>query len=89
MSTLLHNACQEAKKGNESLLQQQVRFMGNKLFNEICEQEAVYLVQQLPLTKKVSLFINTSKPDLRTHILNDEENMKDFKTTNARKHVSC
>ena len=53
MSTLFHNACKEARQGNDSL-KKQVRFMGNKLLNasEICGQEAIYLVLQLPLTKK-------------------------------------
>ena len=56
MSTLLYNACKEARNGNDSL-RKQVRFMGNQFLNAtaICAQEAVYLALQLPLTRKTSL----------------------------------
>lgn len=40
MSTLLHNACNEARKGNDTL-RKQVRFMGNQFLNatEICAKK--------------------------------------------------
>ena len=76
MSTLLHNACKEARQGNDSL-RKQVRFMGNKFLNatEISAQEAVYLTLQLPLTKKTRqvIFINTSPPEERTRLLKSQE----------------
>ena len=79
MSTLLHNACKEAREGNDSL-RKQVRFMGNKFLNatEISAQEAVYLTLQLPLTKKTRqvVFINTSPPQERTCIIKNEELLK-------------
>ena len=76
MSTLLHNACKEARQGNDSL-RKQVRFMGNKFLNatETSAQEAVYLTLQLPLTKKTRqvIFINTSPPEERTRLLKSQE----------------
>ena len=76
MSTLLHNACKEAREGNDCL-RKQVRFMGNKFLNatEISAQEAVYLTLQLPLTKKTRqvIFINTSPPEERTRLLKSQE----------------
>ena len=76
MSTLLHNACKEAREGNDCL-RKQVRFMGNKFLNatEISAQEAVYLTLQLPLTKKTRqvTFINTSPPEERTRLLKSQE----------------
>ena len=76
MSTLLHNACKEAREGNDCL-RKQVRFMGNNFLNatEISAQEAVYLTLQLPLTKKTRqvIFINTSPPEERTRLLKSQE----------------
>ena len=81
MSTLLYNACKEARNGNDSL-RKQVRFMGNQFLNatEICAQEAVYLALQLPLTKKTRqvVFINTSAPEDRTRLLKSEELLKEL-----------
>ena len=79
MSTLLHNACKEAKQGNDSL-RKQVRFMGNKFLNatEICAQEAVYLALQLPLFKKTRqvVFINTSPPGKRVQLLKTRSSLE-------------
>ena len=81
MSTLLHNACKEARQGNDSL-RKQVRFMGNKFLNatEMSAQEAVYLTLQLPLTRKTRevVFLNTSPPEERTCILKTEELLKNL-----------
>ena len=81
MSTLLYNACKEARNGNDSL-RKQVRFMGNQFLNatEICAQEAVYLALQLPLTRKTRqvVFINTSAPEDRTRLLKSEELLKEL-----------
>ena len=50
ISRLLETACEEAKSGNKSLVNQ-VRHIGNKFLNavEISAQEAVCLVLQMPL----------------------------------------
>ena len=50
MSELLRKACAKVKEGNTSI-KQQVRDIGNKFLNsvEICAQEAVYLILQLPM----------------------------------------
>jgi hypothetical protein len=72
MSDLLHNACEEAKKGNLSL-KQQVREIGNKFLThvEICAQEAAYLLLQMPLrsSSRRVIFINTCDPANRTFLL--------------------
>jgi len=81
MSTLLHNACKEARQGNDDL-RKQVRFIGNQFLNatEICAQEAVYLALQLPLIKKTRqvTFINSSPPEDRTRLLKSEDTLKEL-----------
>ena len=72
MSDLLRHACEDARKDGGTL-KSQVRAIGNK-FNrhvEISEQEAVYLVLQIPLRKssRGSVFINTSPPEERPFLL--------------------
>ena len=72
MSELLRTACNEARKGN-STVKQQVRDIGNKFLNnvEISVQEAEYIVLQLPMRKssRQVVFINTSPPENRVHLL--------------------
>ena len=72
MSDLLRHACEEARKDGGSI-QNQVRSIGNK-FNrhvEISEQEASYLVLQMPLRKssRGNIFINTSPQEERPFLL--------------------
>ncbi|CAB4001648.1 Hypothetical predicted protein, partial [Paramuricea clavata] len=72
MSELLRKAVDEAKQGNTNI-KQQVRDIGNKFLNsvEICAQEAVYVVLQLPMRKasRSVIFINTSPPAERVELL--------------------
>ena len=76
MSTLLYNACKEARRGNDDL-RKQVRFMGNQFLNatEISAQAAVYLTLQMPLIKKTRqvVFINTSPPEERARLVKSSE----------------
>ena len=83
MSELLRTACDETRRGN-STIKQQVRDIGNKFLNnvEISAQEAVYIVLQLALRKssRQVVFINTSPPENRVHLLksiNDINEMND------------
>ena len=66
MSTVLDQACKEARKGNKEL-KSQVRHIGNKFLNavEVSAQEAVYLTLQLPMTRasREVCFINTAPPE--------------------------
>ena len=72
MSKLLRKACEEAKEGNNNIVNK-VRHIGNKFLNavEISAQEAVYLVLQMPLRRssREFQFINTSDRDERTFLL--------------------
>ena len=83
MSQLLQKACHEAREGNSSM-KQQVRDIGNKFLNsmEISALEAVYIVLQLSMrkTSRKVIFINTSPPEDRVHLLkpmNEIEEMDD------------
>ena len=72
MSAQLDAAAKEARKGNFDL-KKQVRHIGYVFSNcvEVCAQEAVYLVRQIPLTKctRDIVFINTSTPEERIFLL--------------------
>ena len=72
MSELLRATCAEARQGNATI-KQQVRDIGNKFLNnvEISAQEAVYIVLQLAMRKssRQVVFINTSPPENRVHLL--------------------
>ena len=72
MSNLLHEACEDARKGNLNL-KQQVRQIGNKFLThvEICAQEAAYLILQMPMrsSSRSVIFINTSEPSKRTFFI--------------------
>ena len=65
MSYCGRHACAEAKEGN-STIKQQVRDIGNKFLNsvEICAQETVYIILQLPMRKssREVISVNTSPP---------------------------
>ena len=81
MSELLRTACNEARTGN-STIKQQVRDIGNKFLNnvEISAQEAVYIVLQLPMRKssRQVVFINTSPPQNRVHLLKPLEEINEM-----------
>lgn len=81
MSNLLHDACEEARKGNLSL-KQQIRQIGNKFLThvEICAQEAAYLLLQMPLrsSSRNVVFINTCDPENRTFLLKSLEVLQDM-----------
>ena len=72
MSAQLDAAAKEARKGNFDL-KKQVRHIRNVFSNcvEVSDQEAVYLVLQISLTKctRDIVFINTSTPEERIFLL--------------------
>ena len=72
MSQLLHQACKEARAGNDDI-KQQVRRIGNNFLThvEISAQEASYLVLQMPLKRasRSVIFISTAPPDERTFLV--------------------
>lgn len=81
LSQLLHDAVIEVKKGNKSI-RESLRAVGNVLMNasEISAQEAVYSLIHLPMTKAseadIILYINTSPPNERVHILKSKKYYK-------------
>ena len=81
MSALLDKACKEAKQGNMDI-KKSVRHIGNKFLNsvEICAQEAVYLVLQLPMSKcsRDVLFVNTSPQESRTFLLKSKSELEEL-----------
>ncbi|XP_061196745.1 uncharacterized protein LOC133205019 [Saccostrea echinata] len=81
MSNLLHEACEEARKGNLSL-KQQVRQIGNKFLThvEISAQEAAYLLLQIPLrlSSRTVVFINTNELENRTFLLKPLEVLQEL-----------
>ena len=81
MSDLLRHACEEARRDGGSI-QNQVRSIGNK-FNrhvEISEQEASYLVLQMPLRKssRGNIFINTSPQEERPFLLKTSSQLEEL-----------
>ena len=86
MSTLLYNACKEARKCNDDL-RKQVRFMDNQFLNaaEMSAQEAVFLTLQMPLIKKTRqvVFINTSPPEERARLVKSSELLKNIPKTST------
>lgn len=81
MSRLLEKATEEARAGNEDIVNR-VRHIGNKFLNavEISAQEAVYLVLQMPLSRSSRdfQFISTSPPEERTFLLKKLEKLKEL-----------
>lgn len=72
MSRLLREALDEAKKGNKSI-KESLRSVSNVFLNssEISTQEAIYVLAGLPLSRcsEAEMYINTSLPQERVHIL--------------------
>ncbi|CAG4973517.1 unnamed protein product [Parnassius apollo] len=72
MSRLLREALDEAKKGNKSV-KDSLRTVSNVFLNssEISAQEAIYVLTGLPLSRasEAAMYINTSLPQERVHIL--------------------
>ncbi|CAG5040107.1 unnamed protein product [Parnassius apollo] len=72
MSRLLCEALDEAKKGNKSV-KDSLRIVSNVFLNssEISAQEAIYVLTGLPLSRasEAAMYINTSLPQERVHIL--------------------
>ncbi|CAG4957666.1 unnamed protein product [Parnassius apollo] len=72
MSRLLREALDEAKKGNKSV-KDSLRIVSNVFLNssEISAQEAIYVLTGLPLSRasEAAMYINTSLPQERVHIL--------------------
>ena len=72
MSTLMAEACKEARQGNKSL-KESVRHIGNKFLNavEVSAQEAAYLILQLNMSLKSRSceFLHTSPQNDRTFLL--------------------
>ncbi|CAG4978798.1 unnamed protein product [Parnassius apollo] len=72
MSRLLREALDEAKIGNKSV-KDSLRIVSNVFLNssEISAQEAIYVLTGLPLSRasEAAMYINTSLPQERVHIL--------------------
>lgn len=80
MSGLLRNACAEARKCN-STSKQQVRDIGNHFLNskEICAQEAVYILLQLPTSKSsYEVVFATSPPEDRVQLLKTMDDINEM-----------
>ena len=79
MSTLMAEACKEAKKGNHTL-KQSVRHIGNKFLNavEVSAQEAAYLVlqQSMSLKSRGCEFIPTAPPGERTFLMKSKKELE-------------
>ena len=79
MSSLMAEACKEAKTGNKSL-KESVRHIGNKFLNavEVSAQEAAYLVLQLNMSCKSRSceFLPTAPPSERTFLLKSREELE-------------
>ena len=71
MSTLMAEACKEARRGNKSL-KESVRHIGNKFLNavEVSAQEAAYLILQLNMSAKSRKceFVSTNPQSERTFL---------------------
>ena len=80
MSELLRNACAEARKCN-STTKQQVRDIRNHFLNseEICVQEAVYILLQLPTSKSShEVVFATSPPEDRVQLLKTMDDINEM-----------
>ena len=79
MSTLMANACKEARKGNHTL-KQSVRHIGNKFLNavEVSAQEAAYLILQQSMSSKSRgcEFIPTAPQDERTFLMKSKKELE-------------
>ena len=79
MSTLMTEACKEARKGNKSL-KESVRHIGNKFLNavEVSAQEAAYLILQLNMSTKSRKceFLATAPQSERTFLLKGKKELE-------------
>ena len=79
MSSLMAEACKEAKRGNQTL-KQSVRHMGNKFLNavEVSAQEAAYLIlqQSLSVKSRGCEFIPTAPPAERTFLMKSKKELE-------------
>ena len=79
MSTLMAEACKEARKGNKSL-KESVRHIGNKFLNavEVSAQEAAYLILQLNMSRKSRKceFLPTAPRNERTFLLKSKKELE-------------
>ena len=86
LSNLLQDACTEVREMDSDIRQPNCR-IGNQFLSsvEIGAQEAVYLVLQMPLRRctRDVVYVDTSKPDDRTGLLNSMSELKDL-PTNSR-----
>ena len=81
MSSLMTEACKEARNGNKTL-KESVRHIGNKFLNavEVSAQEAAYLVLQLNMSLKSRSceFLPTSPRNERTFLLKSQKELEDL-----------
>ena len=79
MSTLMTEACKEARQGNKSL-KESVRHIGNKFLNavEVSAQEAAYLILQLNMSSKSRKceFVSTNPQNERTFLLKTKKELE-------------
>ena len=79
MSTLMAEACKEARKGNQTL-KQSVRHIGNKFLNavEVSAQEAAYLIlqQSMSLKSRGCDFIPTAPLGERTFLMKSKKDLE-------------
>lgn len=79
MSKLLKDAVEEVRKGNKKL-RESFRAVENVFMNasEICTQEAIYSLMRMSTSKssESDIYINTSLPHERVHILKSENILK-------------
>ena len=79
MSTLMAEACKEARKGNKSL-KESVRHIGNKFLNavEVSAQEAAYLILQLNMSLKSRKceFLPTAPLAERTFLMKSKKELE-------------
>ena len=79
MSTLMAEACKEARRGNKSL-KESVRHIGNKFLNavEVSAQEAAYLILQLNMSSKSRKceFVSTNPQSERTFLLKTKKELE-------------
>jgi len=90
ISMLLQQAVQETRSGNFSV-KEKMRAIANKFLNhcEVSAQEAAYLLLQMPLTQSSRdvLFVNTSPPEQRVHILKPMSALE--KMSNDDTNITC
>lgn len=83
MSSVLHQACEDAKRSDSDIRQQVRRHIGNQFLTnvDIGAQEAAYLVLQMPLRRpsRSVIFINTSLPDERVFMLKPKHVLEETK----------